>query len=132
MPRHYYALDLRDDAAAIAEYERWHRPESIWPEIVASIHAAGIESMDIFRAGNRLVMVMETGAGFDAEAKAAADAANPRVQAWEALMWTFQQPLPFAGPGQKWVPMTPIFSLDEMPVATRANPGRTESAAVDD
>ena len=35
MPRHYYALDLKDDAAAIAEYERWHRPGVIWPEIVA-------------------------------------------------------------------------------------------------
>jgi L-rhamnose mutarotase len=33
------------------------------------------------------------------------------VQKWEALMWTFQRALPWAAPGQKWVPMEVIFSL---------------------
>jgi L-rhamnose mutarotase len=113
MARLYFALDLRDDPQVIAEYERWHRAASIWPEVVASIRAAGIESMEIFRTGNRLVMAMETGAGYDAASKAMADAANARVQAWEALMDTFQQPLPWAAPGQKWVPMTRIFNLAE-------------------
>ena len=36
---------------------------------------------------------------------------NPRVQDWEALMWKFQQALPFAKRGEKWVQMQPIFSL---------------------
>ena len=55
--RRYYALDLKDDPALIAEYECWHRPENIWPDIVESIRAAGIHDLEIFRAGNRLVMV---------------------------------------------------------------------------
>jgi L-rhamnose mutarotase len=113
MTRWYFALDLRDDPQAIAEYERWHKAEFIWPEVVASIRAAGIASMEIFRTGNRLVMAMETGAGYDAASKASADAADERVQAWEALMGTFQQPLPWAAPGQKWVRMTRIFNLAE-------------------
>lgn len=106
-----YALDLKDDPALIAEYERWHQPGNIWPEIVDSLRAAGIRDMEIFRAGNRLFMLMEVDDDFSPAAKAAADAADPRVQAWEALMWKFQQPLPFAQPGEKWVAMTPIFSL---------------------
>ncbi|MEZ2418752.1 L-rhamnose mutarotase [Luteibacter sp. RCC_6_2] len=105
------ALDLRDDPAAIAEYERWHRAEFIWPEVVRSIRDTGIRDMRIFRTGNRLMMLMRVGAEFDAGAKAAADAASERVQAWEALMSTFQQPLPWAEPGQKWVPMRQIFDL---------------------
>lgn len=105
------ALDLRDDPALIAEYERWHRAEFIWAEVVASIRDAGILDMQIFRTGNRLVMLMRTNADFDAGAKAAADAASERVQAWEALMSTFQQPLPWAAEGQKWVPMQRIFDL---------------------
>jgi L-rhamnose mutarotase len=108
-----YALDLRDDPALIAEYERWHRPENIWPEIVESIRAAGIRDMQIFRAGNRLFMVMDVDEDFSPAAKAAADAADPRVQAWETLMSKFQQPLPFAEPGGKWVPMTRMFSFKE-------------------
>jgi L-rhamnose mutarotase len=33
----------------------------------------------------------------------------PRVQEWEDLMATYQQALPFAKPGEKWVRMDRIF-----------------------
>ncbi len=116
--RLYYALDLHDDPELIAEYERWHEPENIWPEITQSIRAAGIRDLEIFRAGNRLVMMLDVPKDFSPATKAAADAADPRVQAWETLMWKFQQPLPFAKPGEKWVPMTRMFSLRDV-LATR-------------
>ncbi|HVS76573.1 MAG TPA: L-rhamnose mutarotase [Steroidobacteraceae bacterium] len=48
------------------------------------------------------------------EAKAATDATDPDVQAWERLMWTFQRALPWAAPGEKWVRMQRIFSLNDM------------------
>jgi L-rhamnose mutarotase len=114
-----YALDLKDDPALIAEYERWHQPGNVWPEIVESIRAAGIRDMEIFRAGNRLFMVMEVDEDFSPTGKAAADAANPRVQTWETLMSKFQQSLPFAKAGEKWVPMTRMFSLEETVAARR-------------
>ncbi len=107
------ALDLKDDPALVAEYCRLH--EKIWPEIAASIRDAGIVAMEIWRTGNRLTMVMETNDQFDGAAKAVADAANPKVQEWERLMWRFQQPLPWADPGQKWVPMEKIFDLGRQP-----------------
>jgi L-rhamnose mutarotase len=108
--RHYFALDLKDDPDLIAEYERHH--ERIWPEIDRSIRASGILGMEIYRAGNRLFMVMEVSDDFSLEAKAEADQTDPKVQEWEELMWTFQQALPWAGPGEKWVPMKRIFGLD--------------------
>lgn len=108
-----YALDLKNDPALIAEYERWHEPGNVPREIVESIRAAGIRDMQIFRAGNRLFMLLEVDDDFSPAAKAANDAADPRVQAWEALMGRFQQPLPFAKPGEKWVAMTRMFSLAE-------------------
>ncbi len=119
MRRLCYVLDLHDDAELIAEYERWHRADTIWPEIVASLRDAGIHALDIHRAGDRLVMLMEVGEDYSPAAKVAADAANPRVQAWEQLMWRFQKPLPDAAPGEKWREATRIFALDEALAAQR-------------
>ena len=105
------ALDLRNDPELIAEYCRLH--EAIWQEIATTIKDAGIVGMEIWRTGNRLLMVMETDARFDPAAKATADAANSRVQEWEALMWRYQQPLPWAAAGEKWVLMEKIFDLTQ-------------------
>ena len=111
MKKHCLALDLKDDPALIAEYERWHQHENTWPEIKKSIRDSGITSMEIYRTGNRLFMVMETDDTFSFERKGAMDAANPKVQEWEQLMWQFQQPLPWAEPGEKWVLMEQIFQV---------------------
>ncbi len=46
------------------------------------------------------------------EAKAQADEKNPRVQEWENLMWKFQQSVPGAQPGEKWLRMERIFKLE--------------------
>ena len=110
-----FLLDLRDETSAIAAYCDWHRPGGPPPEVVASIRSAGITDMQIFLAGNRLVMLMTVGDRFDAAAKAAADRADPAVVRWEALMDTLQQALPFAPAGVKWVPAERIFALAEQP-----------------
>lgn len=110
--RLYYALDLKDDPALIAEYTRWHQSENAWPEITQSIRAAGIVDMEIYLTGNRLFMMMEVNDYFNSQAKSAADISNPVVQKWEALMNQFQQPLPWAKSGEKWVPMDRIYKLE--------------------
>ena len=109
MQRFCLALDLKPDPALIAEYEAWHR--AVWPEILDSIRGAGIENLEIYRVENRLFMVLEARDDFSFEQKAAMDAANPKVQEWETLMWRYQQALPSAKPGEKWVLMDRIFIL---------------------
>ncbi len=109
MKRHCLALDLVDDPALIAEYEKYHT--KVWPEIIKSIKDSGIENMQIYRTGNRLFMIIETSDDFSFSRKAAMDASNSKVQAWEELMWTFQQSLPWAKPGEKWVVMDKIFEV---------------------
>lgn len=109
MKRFCLALDLADDESLIAEYEEHHR--QVWPDIKKSITDAGIQQMEIYRFGNRLFMIMETADDFDFNKKAQADAANPVVREWEELMWKYQQAVPGAKPGEKWVLMDKIFSL---------------------
>lgn len=109
MKRYVLALDLVDDPVLIAEYEYWHKSENNWPEINKSIKDSGILDMQIYRTGNRLTMIMETVDTFEFEAKSEMDAANPKVQDWEQLMWKFQQPLAWAKEGEKWVLMDKIY-----------------------
>jgi L-rhamnose mutarotase len=110
MKRYCLTLDLKNDAQLIAEYEAYHK--EIWPEIRKSILDSGITNMEIYRFGDRLMMIMETDDTFSFERKAAMDTGNTKVQEWETLMWKFQQPLKNAKPGEKWVLMDKIFELN--------------------
>jgi L-rhamnose mutarotase len=108
--RYCLTLDLKDDPALIAEYRKYH--EKIWPEITRSIKESGIDDMEIYLLGTRMFMIMEVNDSFSFEAKTAADLENPKVQEWERLMWKFQQALPQAKPGEKWLRMERIFKLE--------------------
>lgn len=110
---HVLTLDLADEAAAIAEYEHWHRPGNVPAPVLASIRDAGITQMEIYRTGNRLVLTMTVTDAFDPAAKTAADLANPDVVGWEARMGQFQRALPQAPDGSRWTPMTRIFRLTD-------------------
>ena len=109
--RYCLTLDLQDNPQLIAEYTRHHH--KIWPEITRSIKDSGIQDMEIYLLGTRLVMIMEVNEQFSFEAKAEADRKNPKVQEWERLMWKFQRPLASAKPGEKWLCMEKIFELEK-------------------
>jgi L-rhamnose mutarotase len=108
--RFCFTLDLKNDPALIAEYKKYH--ERIWPEIIQSIKSSGVEDMEIYLLGTRMFMIMDVNETFSFEKKAMADRENPKVQEWERLMWRFQQALPQAKPGEKWLLMERIFRLD--------------------
>ena len=112
--RRCFAVDLVNDPDMIARYEAWHAAGGPPAAITAAIRADDVRELEIWRVGNRMFMILEQGPGYDPEAKAAQDAANPDVQAWDALMRTFQKPLPFA-PDQTWTGMTRIYALSEQP-----------------
>ena len=105
----FLALDLKDDPVLIAEYKKYH--EKIWPEITKSIVDSGIENSEIYCVGNRLTMMLEVNDTFSFEKKEKMDANNVKVQEWETLMWKYQQALPTAKPGEKWLLMEKIFQL---------------------
>ena len=113
------ALDLKDDPQLIAEYEAYHH--AVWPEILQSIRESGIIRMEIYRYANRLFMILETAPGFSFQKKAEADAGNPKVAEWEALMWRYQQAMPGAPEGEKWQVMQSIFSFDSGEAAGHAH-----------
>lgn len=104
------ALDLRDDAEAIVQYDRLHQPGGVWPEVIADLRARGYAEMTIWRVGNRLFMIAESD-------KVPEPATNPETQLvldrWQALTSSLQQALPGAGPHPQWIEMQCVFDLRE-------------------
>lgn len=112
MTRALFVLDLENDPELIAAYEARHAPGAVWPEVVRDIHQRGYREMEIWRAGNRLVMLAEIAP----EGLLPSDPALAPVAArWEAEMDAYQRPIVADGP--KWLPMERIFALDEHPSA---------------
>ena len=113
MRRLCYACDLADDAAAIAEYRRWHTPGGPPEGVPRRLRERGVMALEIWLTGNRLFMVMEL--ADDAAVIASNGSAHPEDLEWERRMDVFQRPLPW-GEGAKWTAMERIFDLDAQPV----------------
>jgi len=109
MKKYCFALDLKDDPKLIAEYKAYH--ENVWPEIEKSIKDSGIEDLEIYLVANRMFMIMKVNDTFSFEKKGEMDAHNPKVQEWETLMWKYQQAIPTAKPGEKWMLMEKVYQL---------------------
>jgi L-rhamnose mutarotase len=112
MKRYCLTLDLKNDPDLIHQYEEYHK--QVWPEIIKSIKDSGITSMEIYRFGARLFMIMEVTDEFSFEKKGEMDRSNQKVQEWEELMWNYQQQLKEAEKGEKWMLMNKIFDLNEV------------------
>lgn len=102
------AIDLRDDAEAIAEYDSLHEPGGVWPEVIADLRSNGYEEMTIWRTGNRLFMFAE----IETDAAPTKDlAVQCVVDRWETLTASLQQALPGTGPQPKWIELKCVFDL---------------------
>jgi L-rhamnose mutarotase len=111
-PRQYcLTLTLREDDELIREYEEYHKPGSVWPEVIDSIREAGILDMQIYRSGLQLIMVMTVSDTFSFNDKSIQDSLNPKVVEWEQLMEKFQKKA--EGIDSKWQDVPNIFELSK-------------------
>lgn len=94
----------------IEKYKWHHAPENQWPEINQNIRDSGIMNMEIYRFGNRMFMIMDVDDSFTFERMNEINQ-NPKSLAWEELMWNFQQAVPGAKLGEKWVLMEQVYKL---------------------
>lgn len=109
MKKHCFTLDLIPNDTLIETYKNHHK--KVWPQIEESIQQAGITTLEIYLIENRLFMIMEVTDTFSFKKKQELDLNNPKVQEWEALMWKYQQALPTAKEGEKWMLLEKIYSL---------------------
>jgi L-rhamnose mutarotase len=104
-------LELRNDPELIAAYKKVHARENLWPEIMQGIREAGIIDMEIYLAGTRLFMIMDTVPDFDHEKAMTELAQKPRQKEWEAYVSRFQRSSAEATADEKWQLIERIFKL---------------------
>ena len=106
------SLTLEDDAQLIEEYKRVHAKGAVWPEITQGMMDVGILDMEIYLAGTRLFMIMDTVPDFEHNKAMAELAEKPRQSEWEAYVSKFQQTSAAARADEKWQMMERIYKLD--------------------
>jgi L-rhamnose mutarotase len=122
-------VNLKDEPGSVEAYSRLHR--EVWPDVQASLRQAGVDQMDIYLLGHRLVMVVEMRDGADYRIAFKTHAAStPRVAEWERLMKSLQEPSEEARAGEWWAVMEPVFHLnqdtaEELAIAYVADRSRT-------
>ena len=110
--RYVFTVKLRDEPGIVETYRRHHC--DVWPEVQASLRQVGVDQMDIYLLGHRLVMVVEMRNGLDyRDAFKAHAASTPRVAEWERLMKSLQEPTEEARAGEWWAVMEPVFHLNQ-------------------
>lgn len=109
--RYCQTLDLKEDPRLIEEYRRLHSPEGVWPEIIEGIRSVGINEMEIFLLGTRLVMIIDTPDDFDWDTAMARLATLPKQAEWELLTGKYQEAKVGATSDEKWQMMEKIFHL---------------------
>ncbi len=105
-------LELRDDPDLIAAYKKAHAKGQAWSEITRGIREVGILDMEIYLAGNRLFMIMDTVPDFEHDKAMAELAKKPRQSEWEEQMSKFQNSSAEATADEKWQLIERIFKLE--------------------
>ena len=85
-----YASVIKIRPETIAEYKRYHA--AVWPEVLDTIRRCNIRNYSIYLKDDFLFGYFEYH-GADYAADMAQMAADPKTQAWWALMMPMQKPL---------------------------------------
>ena len=103
-------INLKDDEEIIRRYKEYHR--NPFSEVVDVLSRSGILDMKIFVRDRRMFMYMTTSDDYDPSRKVEGNK-HPRVDEWNRLMISFQEPVPEAGEGEWWASMEQVFDLKE-------------------
>jgi L-rhamnose mutarotase len=106
-------MELQNDPALIEQYKQLHAPGQVWPEITRGMREIGIIDMEIYLAGSRLFMIMDTVPEFEHDRAMTLLASKPRQGEWEAFVSRFQVSDVDSSADEKWILMEKIYQLDE-------------------
>lgn len=90
---HLFSIGLAEDPAKQEQYMRYHENQwKEWPEVSEGFCRAQFQQLQVFRNGNRLMLIISIPRGEDLdELNKWTTKDNPRVDEWNAIMRTLQK-----------------------------------------
>jgi L-rhamnose mutarotase len=104
-------MDLNNRPDALQAYELAHTRGNTPAAVLSAQRRHGIAELEIYRAGDRLVMIMEVTDAYDPAALDAESARSPEIAAWNKRMTELQR-APFAD-GVGWPEARLVFRQSE-------------------
>ena len=101
------------DEALLAEYAHIHEPANIPASTIRALRRSGIHDCRIYKAEDRLIMIIEAEDGFSMQRAAALNAGDEEVQSWNRRIASLLQGSAAAGP--LWVEAARLFDLADHP-----------------
>jgi len=104
-------MDLNNGPQTLDAYDLAHESPNTPAAVLSAQRRHGIAEMEIYRAGNRLVMIMEVTDAYDPAAIDAESAHSPDIAAWHKRMAELQR-APFTD-GVAWPEAHLVFRQSE-------------------
>jgi L-rhamnose mutarotase len=104
-------MDLNNHPDVLEAYELAHQRGNTPAAVLTAQRGHGITEMEIYRAGDRLVMIMEVTDDYDPSALDAESGPSPEIAAWHKRMAELQR-APFAD-GIAWPEAHLVFRQSE-------------------
>lgn len=111
--RYCRCIEISDNPELIRRYREVHNKEKHWKEIRDGIRQVGILEMEMYIAGSKVFMIMDTEMDFDWKRDMARLSTLPRQAEWENFVSELQGCDPNATSAQKWTLMDRMFYLYE-------------------
>ena len=104
-------MDLNNEADLLAAYDEAHRPGNTPRAVLEAQRRHGIAEMEIYRAGDRLIMIMEVTDSYNPAALDTDSARSVEITSWHQRMALLQKaPLP---DGVAWPEARRVFRQSE-------------------
>ena len=104
-------MDLNNQADLLDAYDEAHRPGNTPQAVIEAQRRHGIAEMEIYRAGDRLIMIMEVTDSYNPAALDTDSARSVEITSWHQHMAQLQKaPLP---DGMAWPEARRVFRQSE-------------------
>ena len=104
-------MDLNNEADVLEAYDEAHRPGNTPRAVIEAQRRHGIAEMEIYRAGDRLIMIMEVTDSYNPAALDTDSARSVEITSWHQRMAQLQK-APLAD-GMAWPEARRVFRQSE-------------------